>query len=336
MNTLARRVSIYIIFLVMALSSCVREFPGVNPDGSVGIDPTLVTVDMELDIDLSLEPFAVLHHSRSESNEVMLRFIVEFTRDGKVVERVQTFTDPASVSSGNLKLPVSVKLHALEYNVAVWGDFVLGTGHDPLCYDASDLYDIACKTPYVGCIDERQCFRGVTSLDLRPWRNQWNASVTVPVEMSRPQAKYRIIASDVDEFLSRSAKTRAGRRGYTMRFTYGIMPWSYDLWSGAVAGYANEVEFNVPLDFSLASDGLLLIGFDWLFAGDNVSDVSLTITMFDQYLVPVSRVSGIVVPLQKGRLTTVTGDFLTNEVGGSISIDSEWGGTIDIDADISM
>lgn len=105
---------------------------------------------------------------------------------------------------------------------------------------------------------------------------------------------------------------------------------------GLSPGYANEVEFNVPLDFSSASDGLLLIGFDWLFADDNVSDVSLTITMFDQYLVPVSRVSGIVVPLQKGRLTTVTGDFLTNEVGGSISIDTEWDGTIDIDADISM
>lgn len=66
------------------LSACVREFPSVNPDGSVGIDPTLVTVDLELDIDLSLEPFAVLHHSRSESNEVMLRFIVEFTRAARL------------------------------------------------------------------------------------------------------------------------------------------------------------------------------------------------------------------------------------------------------------
>lgn len=320
----------------IALSACVRDFPKVNPDGTVGIDPTLVTVDMELDIDLSLEPFDDLYHSRSGSDDAMMRFIVEFARDGKVVERIETFADPASLSSGSLKLPVSVKLHALEYNVAVWGDFVLDSGHDPLCYDASDLYRISCMTPYMGSTDERQCFRGVTFIDLRPWRNQWNASVTVPVEMIRPQAKYRILASDVDEFLSRSGKTHADRGAYTMRFSYGIMPWSYDLWSESVAAYANDVEFNVPLDFSSATDGRLLIGFDWLFADDNISDVNLTITLFDRYLVPVSRVSGIVVPLQRGCLTTLTGDFLTNEVGGLISIDTEWGGTIDIDADISM
>ncbi len=322
---------ISVVILALAQSACVREFPGLNPDGSEGVDPTLVTVDVALSLDLSLEPLVPVHHFRSES-EPMMRFVVEFARDGVVVERVETFVDPSTVSQGKLELPLSVKLHALEYNVAVWGDFVDGSSHEPLCYDSSNLYAVSCLRPYAGCMDERQCFCGVTALDLRPWRNQWNASVTVPVELRRPQAKYRIIATDVDEFLSRGTKARGG---YTVKFRYGIMPWQYDAWAGTIDGYMDGMDFTVPLELSTASDGTVQMGFDWLFAVNNISEVRLSLTLFDEYLVPVSHVTDIAVPLQRGKLTTITGDFLTNEVGGAISIDTEWAGTVEIDAEVS-
>lgn len=321
------------VMLLLVQSACVREFPGVNPDGTVGVDPTLVSVDLELALDLSLEPLVVLNHSRS-GGEVVMRFVVEFTRDGKVVERVVTFSDAASVSSGKVRLPLSVKLHALEYKVAVWGDYVTTSGHEPLCFDAYDFHSVACMMPYSGSNNDRQSLCGVTSVDLRQWRDQWNATVTATVELRRPQAKYRIIATDVDELFSRSEKARAGKRGYTMKFRYEIMPWSYDVWSGTVDGYENDVEFTLPIELSSASGGMVQIGFDWLFADDNVNEVVLTLTLFDDNLIPVSHVAGIVVPLRRGRLTTVTGDFLTNEVGGAISIDTEWGETINIDAEI--
>lgn len=321
------------VMLTLLQSACVREFPGVNPDGTVGVDPTLVSVDLDLAIDLSLEPLVVLSHSRYGSN-VAMRFVVEFTRDGKVVERMERLVEPSAVSSGKVRLPLSVKLHALEYKVAVWGDYVTAPGYEPLCFDASYFYSVGCKRPYVGNMDDRQCFCGVTSLDLRPWRDRWNASVTAPVKLIRPQAKYRIIATDVDELLSRSEKARAGKRDYTMKFRYEIMPWSYDVWSGAVDGYESDVEFTLPIELPSASDGMVQIGFDWLFADDNINEVVLTLTLYDDNLIPVSHVAGIAVPLRRGRLTTVTGDFLTNEVGGAITIDREWDGTIEIDADV--
>lgn len=321
------------VMVLLVQSACVREFPEVNPDGTVGVDPTLVSVDLELALGLSLEPLVALNHSRSVGEAVM-RFVVEFTRDGKVVERVVTFADAASVSTGKVRLPLSVKLHALEYKVAVWGDYVTAHGHEPICFDAYDFHSVACMMPYSGSNNDRQSLCGVTSLDLRPWRDKWNASVTAPVELIRPQAKYRIIATDVDELFSRSEKARAGRGGYTMKFRYEIMPWSYDVWSGAVDGYESDVEFTLPIELSSASDGMVQIGFDWLFADDNVNEVVLTLTLYDDNLIPVSHVAGIVVPLKRGRLTTVYGDFLTNEVGGAISIDTEWGETINIDAEI--
>lgn len=313
--------------------SCVREFPGVNPDGTVGVDPTLVSVNLDLTFDMSLESLAVSHHSRS-GDEMMMRVIVEFTRGGIVAEKAEAYIDPAVESGKIVNLPLAVKLHALEYNVAVWAGYVSGPDHEPLCFDVSEMYSVTCMEPYRGSVSARQCFCGVASMDLRDLRDRWNVGVTVPVELRRPQAKYRIIATDVDKLLSRGVKARGRHGGYKVRFGCDVMPWSYDVWSAAVAGYRTGVEYTLPLDLPELSDGTLELGFDWLFAGDETEDMTLSLTVFDEYLIPVSHVTGIVVPLRRGRLTTVAGDFLTNEVGGAITIDTEWGGTIDIEVDI--
>ena len=59
------------VMVLLVQKACVREFPEVNPDGTVGVDPTLVSVDLELALGLSLEPLVALNHSRSGGEAVM-------------------------------------------------------------------------------------------------------------------------------------------------------------------------------------------------------------------------------------------------------------------------
>ena len=50
--------------------------------------------------------------------------------------------------------------------------------------------------------------------------------------------------------------------------------------------------------------------------------LSVTITSDDGTV--VSRTQGVEVPYQRGRLTTVSGNFLTSGYGGGVDIDTGW------------
>ena len=66
------------------------------------------------------------------------------------------------------------------------------------------MQQITCTDPYTGSTPYRDCLYGTVLLDLRDYRNEWNAKVQVSVELVRPLAQYEIIATDVKEFLAES------------------------------------------------------------------------------------------------------------------------------------
>lgn len=49
---------------------------------------------------------------------------------------------------GKISLPIRLKLHALDYTLAVWTDYVKAGTTDDLYYDTKDLQYIACTDPY--------------------------------------------------------------------------------------------------------------------------------------------------------------------------------------------
>lgn len=96
-----------------------------------------------------------------------------------------------------------MKLHAVEYTLAVWTDYVVAGTTTDLYYNTENLQQVTCTTPYTGSTGYRDCLYGSTTLDLRPYRDEWNVRVQAKVDMVRPLAKYRIIATDVQEFLAK-------------------------------------------------------------------------------------------------------------------------------------
>ena len=332
------------LVLTIVFAGCVHDYPGMTEDGEEGIDPTLVEVNTEVTLDLELVPLEIItqKNARSgttkaagEQTDYRRRFIIEAWRDGKPESRQVTVVDDAEEDGdGKITLPIRLKLHAVEYTLAVWTDYVAAGTDTDLYYNTEDLQYVACTAPYTGSTPYRDCLYGTTALDLRQYREEWNAKVQVKVDMERPLAKYELIATDVTEFLEKTAQQRAQGESYTVTFSYSFyIPAVFDVLAGKPCESWPEISFTLPLVLPEEGETLHTVGTDFIFANGGEASVLLTMEIRDSRGNRVSRVSGIDVPYRRGHLTTLKGAFLTSEMKGGVEIDTEWDGEVEIDMD---
>ena len=155
--------------------------------------------------------------------------------------------------------------------------------------------------------------------------------------MVRQLAKYRIIATDVQEFLAKTQRQRdaeGGNNTYTVTFSYGFyFPLGFNTATGKPMNSVQGVTFSTPL--TIPDDGTekCPLGSDFIFVNGTESFVPLNIELADANGKVVSRTRGLEVPYRRGHLTTLRGNFLTNEMQGGINIDTGYDDEIDIDLD---
>lgn len=333
--------------VAILLAGCVHDFPTMTKDGEEGIDPTLVEVNTEVTMDLELVPLEIITDPNRSGDrkaetgtkaaaDYRRRFIIEAWRDGKPESRQVTVMDDAEGEDGDEKitLPIHLKLHALDYTLAVWSDYVAAGTDTDLYYDTDNLQQVACTDPYAGSTPYRDCLYGTAALDLRQYRDEWNAKVQVKVDMVRPLAKYELIATDVAEFLGRTAQQRAQGESYTVTFSYSFyIPAVFDVLAGKPCESWPEISFTLPLALPEEGETFHTVGTDFIFANGGEASVLLTMEIRDSRGNRMSRVSGIDVPYRRGHLTTLKGAFLTSEMKGGVEIDTEWDGEVEIDMD---
>ncbi|WP_195646123.1 DUF6562 domain-containing protein [Bacteroides uniformis] len=332
----------YLLFLfIILLTGCVHDYPGMTADGGEGVDPTLVQVNTEVTLDLELVPLEIITGkarsgtTKAAADTYRRRFIIEARRDGKVAQRQVTVPEEAEESgSGKITLPVNLRLHALEYTLAVWTDYVAAGTEADLYYNTEDLQQVSCTTPYTGNTPYRDCLYGTAPLDLRPYRDEWNAKVQVQVDMVRPLAQYEIIATDVKDFLRKMKKERGTAEGYSVTFSYGFyVPLGFNVLTGKPANSQAGVSFTTPLTLPADGSEECTIGTDYIFVNGTESFVVLTMEVKDPAGEVTARTARLEVPYRRGHLTTVRGAFLTNEMKGGVDIDTGFDGDIDFDLD---
>lgn len=119
----------------------------------------------------------------------------------------------------DLNYSTKLNLPAGNYRFLVWADYVLSGTQDNLHYDASDFEEIILtkREDYIGNTDARDAFRGEKVAEIYAnteyLNNTTGAGVTnrVVVEMERPLAKFKFIATDVVNFLEEEARRAASR-----------------------------------------------------------------------------------------------------------------------------
>ena len=334
------------LVLTIVLAGCVHDYPSMTEDGEEGIDPTLVEVNTEVTLDLELVPLEIITQKNARSGttkaragkktDYRRRFIIEAWREGKPTARQVTVMDTAEEENGDgkISLPIRLKLHALDYTLAVWTDYVAAGTDTDLYYDTKDLQYVACRDPYTGSTDYRDCLYGTTPLDLRQYRDAWNAKVQAKVDMVRPLAKYELIATDVKDFLHKTKKQRTDGEAFTITFSYGFyLPTVFNVLSGKPADSRTGIAYTTPLTVPTDGQEECTIGTDFVFVNGEESFVKLSMEIRDGDGNGISRTTGLEVPYRRGHLTTVRAHFLTNEMQGGVDINDEFDGNIDVDLD---
>ncbi|WP_455671664.1 DUF6562 domain-containing protein [Phocaeicola sp.] len=321
------------LVLTIVLAGCVHDYPSMTEDGEEGIDPTLVEVNTEVTLDLELVPLEIITQKNARSGTTKAddgyrrRFIVEAWREGKPVARQVTVTEEADAAAGGkISLPVRLRLHAVEYTLAVWTDYVRADadGAD-LYYDTHNLQQVACRDPYTGSTPYRDCLYGTTDLDLRQYRDEWNAKVQIKVDMVRPLAKYELIATDVQQFLEKTQRQRAAGTAYTITVRYGFyFPLGFNVLTGKPQRSEMGVAFTAPLAVADDGSGECTLASDFIFVNGEESYVPLEIRITDSEGGVVSLTTGLNVPYRRGHLTTLRGRFLTSKVSPGVGINPDF------------
>ena len=107
--------------LLLLCTGCLHENPELTEDGEMGVDPTSVILNANLNINLD---FTLLEEAdtRATENDIQQRVTIAAFLDGEEVKR-EVIYQKVVTGRNQLNIPVSMKLHARLYQIVAWVDY---------------------------------------------------------------------------------------------------------------------------------------------------------------------------------------------------------------------
>lgn len=326
---------LFILFLLLPtlLTSCrLYEEPEMTSDGELGTDPTEVTVEADVRLNLRLNEMERTHTRTTEAKNFRHRIIVEAYLNRQRMARKVVY-EPVSDGS-QLDVRLNMKLHARNYCLVTWADYVSADSEEDLYYDTSDLVSAVSNEPYRANTDWKDVFCTSRTLDLSGYRNNWNAKVPLHIEAERPVAQYKLITNDVERFrnkiISQYGEAAAAKKfTLTVRYT-DYQPIGYNALDEVTKHAMMYMHYSRPV--SLPEEGIseMQIAFDYPFVTGGEAELPVAVELTNEKNELIAR-TYLRIPCKKGRLTTVRSNFLTNFSNGGINMDSEFEGEISTD-----
>lgn len=322
---------------LLTINSCdtIHEFPDENI-----IDPTLVRVGINITFNISdfeeiVSPVAA-QNTRAITPDQTLRAIIEVYRNeasDTYIERREIIIDQTDPRQANVSEIFT--LNASQYSFLVWIDYVNSDiRKDQFYTTTSNIRAIQSIEPYITSTDNRDCFAGISTVDLAPYRDQWNVLIDLPVELSRPVAKYALITNDVDKFITR-ARTRGETRveddinHFTAKIRYhSFAPIGFNVRDNQPNASKEALEY--PATLTLLDNNEALICFDYPFLTGQESTTRISLQLYNDQGELINEIDEITIPITRGRLTVIRSDFLTRSYSPGITIDPGYAGDIPI------
>lgn len=335
------RLLIYVISAFCTLNACgVHELP---EDG--GVDPTTVHIKIVFLPGAEMTPFDIKGFStRSADNHPYeVRYQVEVYADDKYDQSLQ-FRRQLVYPEGYVgEVALECDLHARKYRILVWRDFVL-TGTSADCfYNTVDFTTVGINGDYVGGTDYKDIFSGQLSLDLTSYRCRLDVSYQEEMQLERPLAKIVLITTDVIKYFDKLKQARNGGRWenessairtsdvehFMLKVLYtGYYPVGFDVSLNRPNKVDTGVGFtSVPIS---VSDTEACLAFDYVWVNGARSAVTVDMIIYNEDGVEVNSVSGVEVPVERNKITTVRDAFLTRDFDPGIGINSEFDGEINV------
>lgn len=337
-SALHRILTIAAGLLILCLGSCVhRQFDYPEPEPQ----NCRVILDLEyLDVEMPLYTSVDFDLNRS-GNEPESRHIVKIydiaTREEAAGMIITDVGDALTLGrSFTAELPPG------EYMAVCWSDFS-DQGEEDRYYDTSSF-------PYIDLLFQKQddgfLFHEGSTLN----RNAFSGSVSFKVdesrdsrhfsvEMRRPMARFVILATDFEEFITRHGIRQApgddsGRSlpDYRVVFRYnGYMPSAFSIHTDAPMDSRVGAAFEGRPHPTPDGTGEIELGSDFVFCHPLDTSVELAVEVSEKTSgTVVARAGPFTVPLFRNQLTIVKGKFLTWNAGAGITIDVSFAGDYNI------
>ena len=248
-------------------------------------------------------------------------------------------------ADGHHAIRTSLAVHAARYHVVAWMDYVDDGSTADKYYHVNSLSSISVPEAgdYIGNEDHKDAYIAQQEIDLKDYRDRWNATVDATVTLQRPMAKIEFITTDIDKFLDELA----ARRAKAGTIAENLLVKNPDLSTIRVqveyAGYfpsgfnaytnkPNDARTGMSFGCSMRplSDKEAHLASDYIFVNGSESAVKVDLTIRDSEGNLLNRIEGIDVPIVRGKLTTVRDEFLTRDYAPGIGIDPGFDGEIDI------
>ncbi len=246
-----------------------------------------------------------------------LRFIMEvYQPDGTFVKRVVNAVDAPSAAN------LETRLAPGDYRFVFWADIVPQSANtDDYHYNTASLKAVSLNTAsdFVANDDTRDAYTEYADVNLA---GNFQQSVT----LYRPFGKVRIVAKDLD-------LAPAGATGRIVYSASTALPNGFNAFekqtisSAALPAYA-AAAFNDQADPSATTTTL---AWDYIFAADNAA-YDFSFVALDG-ATPIKTSVFTAVPVQKNKLTTISGNFFSYSAKFNVVVEEDFGDNIDVDGE---
>lgn len=306
---------------MIPLSGCIHTYP--EPTGEK--DPTLV--DLIVEADISSE-WGNLTDTKGGFSR---RIIAVLTKNGKQSFRKDLILDAGNIPESKL-IPIRFTIPDTDYDISIWCDLVNQDDETPLGYNTDNLSEIRMLHHHGIETSERDCLSFHSKLKTHTVGGESDNTEKMTARLSHPAGRFRIVAADYDSFIESHAEEI--RKGGNYKIIIAIdssIPEFYDMLAGNPMQPTDNISFSKDLDIITVPGIEMVIASDWIFTPENPVSHSLTVTLTDSSGNPVVITKIDSFPLEQGKITTISGNFLTRKSGsGGISINDKWEGEIDI------
>lgn len=316
--------------LPLVVTSCLYEHPQLTGDGELGIDPTEVNVNLNLALDLKInEATATRTNTRADEPATVYRhrIIVDAYLDRRLTTRQIIYKDRAA-GAEEISANVSMKLHARDYQLVVWADYVEAGSEADLYYTTTTLVPAINTEPYVGNAEYKDVLYASRELPLSRYRNEWNKQENIKIDLKRPVARYELIADDVTKFLKKIAAGEVKGKEFTVTVRYTDFFYTgFNALDEISKNALQYISYSRSIPTPEAETKGLSIAFDHVFVPGDGTGIPIAVEVTDESGMLIA-LTYLLLQCEADESRTIRSNFLTADPSGGVGFDPDYDGSI--------
>lgn len=314
------------------VTACLYEHPTLTEGGEMGIDPTAVNVNVDLTLKLKFEHGVTGSVDYPEPDGYRHRFIVDAYLDRQLASRHIIYKE--ITGQEEFTADIDMQLHARDYRLVVWADYVKEGSDEDLFYDTSTLVPAINTKAYWGNTEYKDVFYASQQLSLSGYRNQWNVKIPLSIEMERPVARYELIADDVKKFLRNIAAGDITGNKFTLTVRYtGLFSTGWNALDGIAKNALRYISYSQSIPAPAADIENLRVGLDYVFVPDGNADIPIAVEVADSKG-EIIALTYLLLECKANQNQVIHSNFLTADPSGGVGFEPDYDDNINDEIEV--